>query len=371
MFRKILSLVLAFLMIACQEETVSTSSNPVSTDLPTLNNDCKSNEDGWVIPISKVIDGGVGKDGIPALELPAFIRAEVASYLEAEDVVVGIKIGNTTRAYPHKLLDKHEIVNDEIEGVPFAISLCPLTGTSIGFRREILGNITTLGVSGFLYNSNLIMYDRATDTHWGQMWHLGLSGPGSCEKLDPIPVFETSWANWLEMYPNTEVLSLETGFDRNYEARPYGASLTPSSRPAYPFEPRDERLAIFQKVHGLLIDNEPTIFPFFKEESGLEVQNISLKESIVIFGDSRKGFMRSYFSKLSDGTRLSFNKVEDQLPIVMEDQEGNQWDIWGRAMSGPRLGQSLIPTDSYNGFWFAWAAMYPEVLIFGTDFLDE
>ena len=123
----------------------------------------------WSIPSNQVFDGGPGKDGIPALVNPAMVSSVQANYLTDNDLVIGFKVGDDVRAYPHQILDWHEIINDVVGEQPLAITYCPLTGTGIGWNRVISGNTTTFGVSGLLFNTNLIPYDRSTDSNWSQM----------------------------------------------------------------------------------------------------------------------------------------------------------------------------------------------------------
>ena len=131
---------------------------------------CNDEEGGvWSIPNEQVLDGGPGKDGIPSVDNPIFYDISQNTVYEEEDLVVGYKRDTAARAYPHVVLDWHEIVNDEINGFPMTITYCPLTGTAIGWDRTIDGNVTTFGVSGLLYNSNLIPYDRRTNSNWSQM----------------------------------------------------------------------------------------------------------------------------------------------------------------------------------------------------------
>ncbi|MEM6806653.1 MAG: DUF3179 domain-containing (seleno)protein, partial [Bacteroidota bacterium] len=125
--------------------------------------------DDWLVPQDEVFDGGPGKDGIPSIDEPRFIDADAANFISENDLVVGYADGNEAKAYPHVILDWHEIVNDETNNFPHAIVYCPLTGSATGWERTIDGKKTTFGVSGLLYNTNIIPYDRETDSNWSQM----------------------------------------------------------------------------------------------------------------------------------------------------------------------------------------------------------
>src|SRR3990172_4124896 len=140
-----------------------------------LNSDSTEVPGDWLIPKDQIFDGGPGKDGIPALTNPQFASALSTSYLNNNDLVLIIKIGGEIRIYPHPILDWHEIINDDISGTKFTLTYCPLTGSGIAWNRVINGKETTFGVSGLLYNSNLIPYDRASNSNWSQMKMLSVN----------------------------------------------------------------------------------------------------------------------------------------------------------------------------------------------------
>lgn len=170
--------------------------------------------DGWLIPENEVVSGGPGKDGIPALTTPDFIPASEASYLSANDLILGFVDGDDTRAYPHAILDWHEIINDQTPNHAPAVIYCPLTVTGIVWSREIDGNKTTFGVSGLLYNSNIIPYDRASDSNWSQLLLQSVNGELSGHKAETYNLIETTWNTWKEMYPSTRIVSDNTGHNR-------------------------------------------------------------------------------------------------------------------------------------------------------------
>jgi hypothetical protein len=150
--------------------------NGCSKDSLNSNNSNNNTSTEWLIPRNQVLDGGPGKDGIPALQNPVFISANEATYLSDNDLVLGFVDGEDARAYPHSILDWHEIVNDDINNESVAVIYCPLTGTGIGWDRVVKGKKTTFGVSGLLYNSNIIPYDRDTDSNWSQLLLQSVNG---------------------------------------------------------------------------------------------------------------------------------------------------------------------------------------------------
>lgn len=162
---------------------------------------------------------GPGKDGIPAIDDPAFqAAAEADAWLDDGDRVVGLYHDGEARAYPQSILVWHEIVNDTVAGENIAVTYCPLTGTALGYLR----GETTLGVSGRLVNSNLIMFDRASDSLWPQILSAGIGGPHEGQGLEEVRVVWTTWGRWRERHPDTRVLTTDTGYLRNYNRDPYG-----------------------------------------------------------------------------------------------------------------------------------------------------
>ncbi len=158
----------------------------------------------WLIPSDQVFDGGPGRDGIPALENPEMINAALATYLNPEDLVIGIKMGDDVRAYPHKILDYHEIINDQvgseiIDGQlstkQLAITYCPLTGSAIAWGREFGGQTTTFGVSGLLFQTNLMPFDRLTESTWSQMRLDCVNGTLIGTRAETYQVVETRWGH--------------------------------------------------------------------------------------------------------------------------------------------------------------------------------
>ncbi len=248
------SILLVFLwtIMACESEPDTRPSLGGGSNL--------TNDGTWSIPIDEVHDGGPGKDGIPALEFPIMIQAPNASYLADFDLIVGYKSNDEIRAYPHQILDWHEIINDGTKNENFAITYCPLTGTAIGWNRDIGNTTTTFGVSGLLYNTNLIPYDRFSGSNWSQIGLECVNGGLKGEKADVIQVIETTWGNWRNMYPETKVTSINTGHSRSYGTYPYGDYKTNHSFFIFPVSPKDDRLSSKQRVLGVIDNNSVKVY---------------------------------------------------------------------------------------------------------------
>ena len=326
-----------------------------------------SDPSAWLIPVNEVFDGGPGRDGIPSVDKPSLIAADdpANSYLTDADLVVGIKMGNVVRAYPHPILDWHEIINDKIASNAFAITYCPLTGSAVAWNRTINGTETTFGVSGLLYNTNLIPYDRLTQSNWSQMKLQCVNGGLIGRTPQLFNIVETTWKTWKEMYPNTLVVSTNTGFSRPYGSYPYGDYRTNQFRLLFPVSNSDSRLPGKERVLSLIVDGNALAYRIsdFADSVSIFVHDFN-GLPVVAAGSSSKNLAVVFSRKLADDSVLTFKAVQNALPIILEDNEGNKWDIFGVAVSGPRAGQQLTTTTSFIAYWFALAAFYPALDIF-------
>ena len=314
--------------------------------------------------------GGPGKDGIPALENPAMITANEATYLAENDLVVGVKMGNDVRAYPHPILDWHEIINDKVGTTDLAVIYCPLTGTATAWGRTFNGTTTTFGVSGLLYNTNVIPYDRATDSHWSQMRLDCVNGLLREEKAETFHSVETTWKTWKKMYPTTKVVSLQTGFARSYGVYPYGDYKTNNNKILFPYSPVDNRLPNKERVLGLVAPGSTVLakaYRFGNFDAPISVKHDNFFGlQIVLAGSTTNNFLVAFESKTQDGSSLTLSAADfsqGATASILQDTEGNTWNIFGEAISGPRTGQKLKPLTGFIGYWFSWASFYPGIEI--------
>lgn len=319
---------------------------------------------GAIVPLSEVIGGGPGPDGIPPLEMPLFTTDLDATSISPFELVVGVKIGDDVRAYPYNIMNWHEVVNDEfiMDGSPEIVTLsyCPLTGSAMLWKSFMESADKTFGTSGLLYNSNLIMYDRATRSNWSQMLEQSINGSEIRRIPGRLPVVETSWGTWKAMYPETKLLSEKTGFSRDYTAYPYGSFREDQSLLFPVNNSGDGRLHRKERVLGINVGSSSKVYPINNFTSQVEVINEVVGDmQVVVAGSSGHNLGVVFNRELEDCTMLDFVAVQDQLPIVMRDNEGNEWDIFGTAVSGARKGQRLQKTNSYIAYWFAWTAFFP------------
>jgi hypothetical protein len=309
----------------------------------------------WSITRAEVLDGGPGKDGIPALVNPSFESIANTNYLLDTDLVLGIKNGDAVRAYPHAILDWHEIVNDKLGDISVAVTYCPLTGTGIGWNRIIKGNETTFGVSGLLYNTNLIPYDRATDSHWSQLLNECVNGELIGEEVDLIKLFETDWKTWKSLFPNSQVLSVNTGFSRTYGTSPYGDYNTNNEFFLFPVS-KDSRLPLKERVHAIVDGADAKAYRFSDFTSNKMIRDTYKGKNYLIVGNTN--FIVS-FELTGAFATLNFDYVyTGSSELLVKDNEGNEWNIFGEAISGPRTGQFLGESNAFMGMWFSIPAFY-------------
>lgn len=343
-----------FLLITVVACTSSVNSNKENPQLP----ECSG--EGWSVPCQQVVDGGAGKDGIPSIDNPDFSPVSEISFLEDSELVLGVKVGSEIKAYPNVILYYHEIVNDVVGDLPLAITYCPLTGSGIAWERILDGKVTTFGVSGLIHKNNLIPYDRETNSLWSQMKNQSIKGEYRNTKANTVPLVEMTWGSWKKTFPNSLVLNTNTGFNRNYEKYLYGDDYPDDNdRILFPVYNDDSRLENKALIHGLIYGTQTKAYPIDDFAASIQIINDEFEgNKIVIAGSSETKLVVSFERVLEDGTVLQLKSVPNALPVIMEDQEGNQWDIFGEAVSGPRQGETLEAAPAYNAYWFAFADFF-------------
>ena len=275
-----------------------------------------------LIPIHKILSGGPPKDGIPSVDKPKFIHANQATFLKSTDRVIGIEIHGNYRAYPIKILNWHEIVNDVVAENPIAVTFCPLCGTGMVYDARINGKAFQFGVSGLLYNSDVLLYDRQTQSLWSQILSQSISGKQKGTKLKPIPSSHTSWEKWKKQHPTTLVLSTDTGFQRDYSRSPYGDYNT--NRATYfPVASKSKRYHPKERVLGITINGVHKAYPF------------------VELARNKTNTLEDTFS----GNTLRIEFDAENRDGRISNQQGN-----------------IIP--HVNSFWFAWYAFHPDAEIY-------
>ncbi len=330
-------------------------------------------------------------DQIPALTDPTMVGASEpgASYVTDDELVLGVVINGEARAYPHQIGWWHEIVNDVVGGHAVVVSLCPLTSTGMVFDGQAFGGRLTCGVSGFLFNNNLVMYDRrdplSSATLYPQMMGVGVSGDRSGHVLTQMPVIETTWRYWQRLFPSSTVVSVfqdpnarfssatNTIAPQNAESlyRDYPYEIlnyrSPKSNPlidSFPTLSRNPTAQIFENkdmVHGIRFGQIVKAYPFkLMGEEAVINDTVADNPIVVIFYEAEQ-LAISFFREF-EGQTLTFEKVvstDSLFPFMLKDLEtGSTWDLLGRVVSGPNSGSQLKQVPANNAFWFAWATFW-------------
>jgi len=271
------------------------------------------------VPLSEIHRGGPPRDGIPALTDPEFLLPGSQHWLQDDDRVLGVHRNGVAKAYPLGIMNYHEVVNDFFADEPIAVTYCPLCFTGIAFRaQEPDGSRLLLGVSGLLYNSDVLLYDRRTESLWSQIAARAISGPRRGDTLDAIPIANTTWSAWRAEHPQSLVLSRNTEYSRNYDRDPYAA----------------------------YAEDEALMFPVRFRMHGKHPKTRVLGVEIA-------GQARAY--PLPAFPEVGQHRVEDELggkPITVlidsDAQSGRVLDIHGEEIT------------SLMAYWFAWFAFHPD-----------
>lgn len=331
------------------------------TDAPQL--DC-------LLPSEHLYFGGVSRDGIPALTNSDVVGAGSASFFVRDfDRVLGIVVNGAARAYPFSVIWWHEIANDTLGGEPVVVTYCPLTGSGIAFDPTVDGEVRNFGVSGLLFENNLVMFDRRTNSLWNQMFHQARCGPATGSELARIPVVETTWLRWSELHPNSTVLTARTGFtDRNYGTYPYGNYDIPNNfQLLFPSSAFSAERAPKELVLGILNGSTATAYPFgvLSAMGDAVAINDMVGDLPVLVTYLTLRATAMAFDRRVNGQLLTFS-VDDPTTLTLTDAEtGSTWSATGEAIAGPLLGEKLAQiADAYVVFWFAWSIYHANTEIF-------
>ncbi len=273
------------------------------------------------IPTSEILSGGPPKDGIPAILEPKFVSASQARFLKEDDRILGLLINGEAKAYPIKILNWHEIVNDSVGGQKVFVTYCPLCGTGMAFDAMIQGKHHTFGVSGLLYKSDVLMYDHQTESLWSQISQEAVTGPQTGTGLKLLSLIHTSFGAWKQAHANTLVLSTDTGYQRDYRRDPYVA---------------------YSK-------NDRLMFPVGKIDARYPTKTW-------VIGIEYRGITRAYpFPELSSGSNIFSDSFGSEVVQIRFDLPSRTARIQNQA------GEDL---PSVVAYWFAWIAFHPKTEVY-------
>lgn len=330
------------------------------------------------IALSELRAGGPPKDGIPAIHNPRFVsNREAGTWLHPKEPVLMVEHGEEARAYPLQILIFHELVNDKIGDVPILASYCPLCNSALTFDRRIDGKTLTFGVSGMLRNSDMIMYDRQTDSLWQQFTGEGLVGAMTGKRLDIVSSQVVAFEQFTKSFPKGQILSRNTGYRMQYGRSPY-AGYEFSSRLMFPVPmKRTPPVRPMERVVAITLGGKTRAYPFEYLRKRGAVEGKAKGQRYVVFYepstlttmdarrivDGRAIGSAGVFSPEVDGERLKFRYKKGK---ITDKQTGSTWDVTGTAIDGPMEGQRLEPIESSVFYAFALYAFYPNTQMLGV-----
>jgi len=320
-----------------------------------------------IVPESEILSGGPPKDGIPAIDDPSFVAVESVDWVGENEPVIVVSADGDTHLYPLQILTYHEIVNDTVGETPLAVTYCPLCNTGIVFRREFDGEVLDFGTTGRLRYSNLLMYDRQTETWWQQATGEGVVGLHAARRLELYPVMMLPWGAASSRYADASVLSRDTGHSRSYGTNPYAGYDTATRPFLYQGPSVGTQYNPMARVIQVVVDGEgfAAAYPILAEERVIE-ERVAGVPVVVLWSegtasaldsrsirDGRDVGSANAFRAEIDGEELSFRATDDGF---VDEQTGSTWDASGRAIAGPVNGSMLEPLVGIQHFWFSYSA---------------
>ena len=353
-----------------------------------LDDDLRVSTAGWKtdfskhsVSLSEISSGGPGRDGIPPIDAPRYVPiADADGWLEATEPVIAIiresiPGAGQARAYPLQIMVWHEIVNDELADAPLLVTFCPLCNTAIAFDRRLSpdpgGPVYDFGTTGNLRGSDLVMWDRQTESWWQQLTGEAIVGELTGRRLTPVPAQILGWSAFKTAYPTGDVLSRDTGHGRDYGANPY-VGYDDVDQPPFLFDgDLDGRLPPMERVVALTIGDEAAAYPFAALAASRAVNDRVGGQDVAILyapgarsaldtsaiADGRDVGQAGVFARALDDRLLTFRPEGDDQ--FADAETGTTWDVTGTALAGPLAGRRLTPLPHTIAFWFAWAAFQP------------
>jgi len=340
------------------------------------------NLSGWRTDFSKssvdmdeIVSGGVGRDGIPPIDNPHLEAISQVESLQPHSPVIALEINGDARAYPLAILTRHEIVNDAVGGVPVAVTFCPLCNSAIAYDRRVGETVLRFGVSGNLRNSDLIMWDDQTESWWQQLTGEAIVGEYTGTLLDVVPSQVVGYAAFASNFPDGQVVTGDQDKPwMSYGRNPY-VGYDSNHSPLLFTGKLDTRLPATRRVFVTLIEEIPIAYPFTQLARQRVIHDRIGVTDVVIFWkagassaldaaqiDESKdvGMAAMFIPRLNERT-LTFRAVGQHF---LDNETHSQWNIFGQAVAGELAGERLEQVNAFPHFWFAWAAFYPDTLIY-------
>jgi hypothetical protein len=328
--------------------------------------------DGGSIQLSKASDRDIDglRDRIRPIYEPRYDDVTGGDWLDDDDRVIGYVSGSGTAfAYPLKILNSHEIVNDVIDGVYVLVTYCPLCGSGLVNDRMLDGQLLVFGNTSALYQSDMVMFDHQTGSYWFQVASEAVVGPLTGKRMKLLPSMTTTWAQWKELHPETRVLSIDLGFypisliGNPYARDPFAGYEQSLNRGRFAFrvseERLDPRLQSGDIVLAVEIGDSHKAYPLTDRPDEV-LSDVVAGEEVVVVVRSEGPSGTAFFSEV-DGQTLTFSLADG---LLRDAETGSTWDDGGRATSGPMAGEQLTPVPSRTAFWFALTVSLPDLELY-------
>ena len=331
------------------------------------------------VPLEEMIEGGPGKDGIQSIDEPEFeIISEALKWLNTNEPVIAFSVDGKAKAYPLQILMYHEIVNDQLSDKKIAVTYCPLCNAAMVFSRTYPEGNFDFGTTGKVYTSNLVMYDRQSETWWLQFTGEAVVGKHTGKSLELLPSQIVSFEHYKNAYPDGLVLSRNTGFEKKYGVNPYAhydSRLLPIGW--FYRKPFDDRLPAMERVLGIAASNEAMALPFSQLSSQALINTDVGTEKVLVISksgmassmdkrlihESKDVLAAAAYSRVVDGKLLDF---EIRQGKIVDLQTESSWNMFGVAEQGELAGTRLTKVDRGVYFSFVWLDFYPQSVIFGS-----
>ena len=340
---------------------------------------------GWNTDWSKhsieyhdLLSGGPPRDGIPPIDQPKFIENQLAAqWLKPNDPVIALEINGDARAYPLQILTWHEIINDVVGEIAVTITFCLLCNSAIVFKRNHQGITYDFGTSGLLRHSDLVMYDRQTESLWQQFTGEAIVGVMTGEQLMMIPSGLIGFEQFQAAYPAGKILSKETGYSREYGRNPYPGYDDIRNNPFLFRDPLDERLPAMARVVTVSDGKYHNAYPVeLLEKLGVIHHQLGNQAVVIFHQDGVSSALDT--TRIANGDDVGATGVfvplvgKQELTFIKErgfvdEQTGSHWNIVGQAILGPLKGKQLERLVHADQFWFSWGAFRPDNLIYQVD----
>jgi len=348
MFKSLTFLFLAgIVFISCSKENIP----------PQINTSNNQDNMGWLVPVDELLISQLSPDRIQSIDAPYFQSLD-NYYLNANEIMYAYRYGDTVKIYTQKVLGGHEIVNDRIGSHHFAITYCPLTGSAIAWNREIDGEVTEFGVSGHLFNENLIPYDRNGLSYWSQMRLQGIKGNNGGSDLESGLLLSTTGATIRKSFPNAMILVDTSGHECN-------DSICGGLKQGDDFgDPGNNTILPSGDYFGIInigVTNggeAALLFNYDSFEDSIKIHHTNFSNSNIIVAGSKLLQFMVAFEDNTGYPDIQFYPLQNALPVIMADNKGNSYDITGLIVTGPLKGNRLPSPTSYSAHSFAWESFF-------------